>query len=103
VPAALRLGFGAALLLAVAGLAASATSRHSYRRTRLAAVASLVILALDATAITTVVLAGPARTWVLSLAAVVSMGRIAVTARMLPRLAVHLAPHRKVQPDARIG
>ena len=52
VPATTRLGFGAALLLAVLALLAAATSRHSYRRTRLAAAASPVILALDATAVT---------------------------------------------------
>ncbi|HEV2259815.1 MAG TPA: hypothetical protein VGS06_42445 [Streptosporangiaceae bacterium] len=88
VPAAVRLSFGAALLLAVAGLAAAATSRHSYRRTRLAAAASLIILALDATAVTGVALAAPARTWALGLAAAVSLGRVAFTARTLPRLAV---------------
>jgi hypothetical protein len=88
VPAAVRVGFGAALLLAVAGLAAAATSRRSYQRTRLAAVASPVILALDATAVTAVLLAAPVRTWALSLAAAISLGRIAVTARVLPRVAI---------------
>jgi hypothetical protein len=68
--------------------AALADSRHSYRRTRLAAVAAPVILALDAMAVTAVVLAAPTRTWTLSLAAAVSVGRITLTARMLPRLAV---------------
>jgi len=87
VPATIRLGFGAALLLAVVGLAAAATSRHSYRRIRLAWIAGLIILALDATAVTAVLFAAPDRTWVLSLAAAVSLGRIAVTARTLPRLA----------------
>ena len=103
VPAAVRLGFGAALLLAVAGLAAAATSRHSYRRTKLAAAASLIILALDATAVTAVLLAAPARAGVLGLAAAVSLGRIAFTANTLPRLAVHLARHRRVRPDPHIG
>jgi hypothetical protein len=88
VPAALRLSFGAALLLAVTGLAAAAASRHSYQRTRLAGAASLVILVLDATAVTAVLLTAPARTWALGLAAAVSLGRIALTARTLPRLAV---------------
>ena len=88
VPVTVRLSFGAALLLAAAGLAASATSRHSYQRTRLTAVAGLVILALDTTAVATVVFTAPARTWALGLAAAVSLGRIAFTARMLPRLAV---------------
>ena len=86
VPAALRLGFGAALLLAVAGLAAAATSRHSYRRTRLAAVATLIILVLDVTAVTAVLLAVPARTWALGLAVAASLMRITYTSRRLPRL-----------------
>lgn len=89
VSGAIRLSFGAALLLAVAALAAAATSRHSYRRTRLAALAAAIILALDATAVTAVLLAAPARTWVLGLASAVSLGRIAFTARTLPRLASH--------------
>jgi hypothetical protein len=88
VPAAVRLSCGAALLLAVTGLAAAATSRHSYQRTRLAAAASLIILALDATAVTAVLLAAPAQTWALGLAAVVSLARIAFTAQTLPCLAV---------------
>jgi hypothetical protein len=88
VPAAVRLSFAAALLLAVAGLAAAATSRHSYQRTRLAAVAVPVILALDVTAVAAALLAAPARTWALGVAAAVSLGRIAFTARMLPRLAI---------------
>ena len=88
VPAAIRLSLGAALLLAAAGLVAAATSRHSYQRTRLAVAASLIILALDATAVTAVLLAAPARTWVLGPAAVVSLARIVFTARTLPRLAV---------------
>ena len=88
VPAAIRLSFAAALLLAVAGLAAAATSQHSYQRTRLTAAASLIILALDATAVTAVALDAPARTWVLGLAAAISLSRIALTARTLPRLAL---------------
>jgi hypothetical protein len=87
VPAAVRLGGGAALLLAVAGLAVAATSRHSYQRIRLACAACVVILVLDATAVTAVLLAGPVLTRALSLAAAVSLGRIAFTVRMLPRLA----------------
>lgn len=88
VPEVIPLALGAALLLAVVGLAAAATSRHSYQRTRLAAAASLVILALDIMAVTAILPAAPDRTWALSLAAAVSLGRIAFTARTLPRLAV---------------
>ena len=87
VPATARLGFGAVLLLAVLALLAAATSRHSYQRTRLAMLASPVILALDATAVAAAALAAPALTPALGAAVAVSLGRIAFTARMLPRLA----------------
>ena len=87
VPAAARLSFGAVLLLAVLVLAVAATSRHSYRRTRLTAAAGPVILALDATAVAAAVLAAPALTVALGIAAGASLGRIAFTAWTLPRLA----------------
>ena len=86
VPAAARLGFGTALLLAVALLLAAATSRRTYRRTRLTAAASPVLLVLDATAVAAVMLAAPALTPALSIAAAVSLSRIAFTAWTLPRL-----------------
>jgi hypothetical protein len=88
VPAAVRLSSGAVLLLAVLALPAAATSRHSYRRTRLAAAASPVILVLDATAVATVMFTAPALTVALGIGAGVSLGRIAFTAWTLPRLAV---------------
>lgn len=84
-PATARLSFGAVLLVAVLALLAAATSRHSYRRTRLAA-ASPAILILDATAVAAVMLAAPALTWALGTAVAVSLGRIAFTAWTLPRL-----------------
>ena len=87
VPATARLAFGAVLLLAVLALLAAATSQHSYQRTRLAMLASPVILVLDVTAVAAVVLAAPALTWTLGAAVAVSLGRIAFTARTLPRLA----------------
>jgi hypothetical protein len=87
VPAAARLAFGAILLLAALTLLAAATSQHSYQRTRLAMLASPVILALDVTAVAAVVLAAPALTWALGAAVAVSLGRIALTAWTLPRLA----------------
>lgn len=87
VPDAARLGFGAVLLLAVLALLAAATSRLSYQRTRLAIAASPVILALDATAVSAVLLVAPAPTWALHAAVAVSLGRITLTAWALPRLA----------------
>jgi hypothetical protein len=87
VPAAARLSFGAVLLLAVMALAAAAISRHSYQRTRLTAAVGPVILVLDGTAVTAVALAAPALTVALGIAVCVSLGRIALTAWALPRLA----------------
>jgi hypothetical protein len=87
VPGAARLAFGAVLLLAVLALLVAATSRRSYQRTRLAMAASLVILVLDATAVSAVLFAAPALTWALRAAVAVSLGRIAFTAWTLPRLA----------------
>lgn len=86
VPAAVRLGFGAVLLLAVMGLTAAATSRRSYRRTRLTAAASPVILVLDATAVIAVLATAPALTWALGIAVAASLSRIALTAWVLPRI-----------------
>jgi hypothetical protein len=87
VPAPARLTFGAILLLAAITLLVAATSQHSYQRTRLAMLASPVILALDVTAITAALLAAPALTWALAAAVAVSLCRIALTAWTLPRLA----------------
>ncbi|MGE5286520.1 MAG: hypothetical protein ACM3ML_04810 [Micromonosporaceae bacterium] len=61
-PGAARIGFGDVLLLAVLALQAAATSQHSYQRTRLAMLASPVILVLDVTAVTAVLHAAPALT-----------------------------------------
>lgn len=88
VPGVIRLAAGLILMLAVAALLLVATSRHSYRRTRLTALASPVLLTLDAAAITTVLLAAPALTWALGLAEAVSSARIGFVWRMLPRLAI---------------
>lgn len=87
VPATPRLVFGAVLLLAILALLVAATSRHSYQRTRLAVLVSPVILVLDGTAITAALLAAPALTWTLRAAVAVSLGRIALNAWTLRRLA----------------
>ena len=86
-PATARLVFAAVLLLAILALLVAATSRRSYQRTRLALLASPVILALDVTAVTAALLAAPGLTWALRAAVAVSLGRIALNAWTLPRLA----------------
>lgn len=87
VPGAARLAFGAVLLATVLVLLAAATSRRGYQRTRLAALALPVILALDAAAVTAAMAAAPAMTWPLGAAVAASLTRIAFTARTLPSLA----------------
>lgn len=87
VPPTARLAFGAVLLLAVLTLLAAGTSRRGYQRTRLALLASPVILALDGTAVTAALLTAPALTWTLATATAVSLGRVALNARTLPSLA----------------
>ena len=87
VPGTVPLSAGAVLLLAVLALAVAATSRRSYRRTRITAAASPVILILDAAAVAAVLLAAPALTWALGIAAAASLTRMAFTAWSLPCLA----------------
>jgi hypothetical protein len=87
VPAAARLAFGAVLLLTVLVLLAAATSRRSYRRTRLAMVAGPGIIALDATAVAVTLAAAPALTSSLLIATAVSLGRIVITTLALRRVA----------------
>jgi len=87
VPVTARLASGAVLLLAVLALLAAATSQHSYHRTRLAMLASPVILFLDVTAVASAALIAPAFTWTLGAAVAVSLGRITFTTWTLPHLA----------------
>jgi len=85
-PAAVRLGFGAALLFMISGLAVAATSRRSYRRTRLTAVAGPGLVILDATVITTALLVAPVLSWPLVIAVAASLTRMALTLTALPRI-----------------
>lgn len=86
-PGAVLMGFGAVLAATVAALLIAATSRHSYRRTRLAVVACPALLALDAAAVAYVLAAAPDLTGILLVSVAVSTARMALTARTLPRLA----------------
>src|SRR5579859_4107255 len=84
VPAAARVTFGAVLLLA---LLVAATARRGYQRTRLAMLASAVIIALDASAVACVLAAAPTLSEALVIAMAFSLIRIAFTTRTLRRLA----------------
>ena len=74
-PDAARLAAGAVLLLTVAVLAGAATSKRSYRRTRLAVPGGIALIALDMTMITAVLTIAPAITWVLTTAVAASLTR----------------------------
>jgi hypothetical protein len=76
---------GCVLLLAVATLLVAGTSRHSYPRTRLAGLGALAVIALDVTMLTIVVLVGPALSWPMAGAITLSLARLVVTTRLLPR------------------
>jgi hypothetical protein len=86
VPAALRLAFGLTLLAAITTLAFAATSRHSYRRTRMTAAGGVGLITLDATMLATVLLIPQPLVWPMALAIPASLTRIALTARVMPRL-----------------
>jgi hypothetical protein len=86
VPAVARLGFSVVWLFTIGGLAIAATSRHSYRRTRLTVVAGPGLVALDATVITAALLLAPAVSWPLAVAVAASLTRMALTLTALPRI-----------------
>ena len=69
----------------VATLAAAATSRHSYRRTRLAGVGGLGLLMLDAAILAAALLIAPTLVWPMAVAIPFSVARITWTIRSLPR------------------
>jgi hypothetical protein len=81
--------YGATLLAVVASLLASATSRRSYRAARLGTVGGLGLVALDATMLATVVLIAPTLVWPMMVAVPVSLARIGLTVRSLPRALAH--------------
>jgi hypothetical protein len=85
-PSVARLGFTAALLVTIGGLAIAATSRRSYRRTRLTAVAGPGLVVLDAAVVTTALLAVPVLSWPLVIAVAASLTRMAFTLTALPRI-----------------
>ena len=76
---------GAVLVFAVAALLVAATSRHSYRRTRVAGLGGLAVAGTDVTMLMIVLAVAPTHAWPLLTAVTVSLVRIAVTTRLLPR------------------
>jgi hypothetical protein len=88
IPTAAAVAFGSVLLVVVAALTSAATSRHSYRRTRLGAIGGLGLIVLDAAMLTAVALFTPALVWPMAAAIPASLIRIGLTARSLPKALV---------------
>jgi hypothetical protein len=85
VPASAAAVFAAALVTVVTCLVAAATSRHSYRRTRLGNLGAAGLVALDLTMLAAVLLAAPAPAWPMALAIPASLARIGVNLQRIPR------------------
>ena len=84
VPVPVRIATAATLLTVIAALALAATAR-TWRRTRIAALAGLGLVALDATLVAAVVALRPGFVWPMVLAVPASLARLAFTARFLLR------------------
>ncbi len=74
-----------ALFSVVAILIAAATSRHSYRRTRLGTAGALALVVLDATMIAAVLFLAPMLVWPMAVALPASLARIGFAIESLPR------------------
>jgi hypothetical protein len=85
VPTAAMVAFGLTLLAVVAALVSAATSRGSYRRTRLGAAGGAALVTLDAAMLATVLTVAPVLVWPMVVAIPASLVRIGLTVRCLPR------------------
>lgn len=75
-----------ALLVVVAALVLAATSRRSYRRTRLGNIGAIGLLTLDAAMLAAAILLAPTLVWPMAVAIPASLARIGLTLRTLPLL-----------------
>ena len=85
VPTPLKVAVGIVLIATIGMLAIAAGSQRSYRRTRISGVAGLGIVLVDATVLTTIVLAAAPLVWPMFLAIPASATRATLTARALSR------------------
>jgi hypothetical protein len=85
-PAAAAATIAAGLLAVVAALALAATSRRSYRRTRLGGVGAIGLITLDAAMLAGAILVAPTLVWPMAVAIPASLARISLTLRALPAL-----------------
>jgi hypothetical protein len=84
VPALAAAGFGLGLFAVIAALIAAATSRRSYRRTRLGEAGGFGLIILDAVMVAAVLLVAPVLVWPMLAAIPASLARIGLTLRALP-------------------
>ncbi len=89
VPVPARVAFGVVLLGTITMLAVAATARRGYARTRLAAVAGGALVGLDAVMLGSVAALAPVLAWPMAVAVPVSLARIGLTLRALPRVLAH--------------
>jgi hypothetical protein len=85
VPFAAKAAFGLALLAVVATLLTAATSRRSYRRTRLGTAAGLGVVVLDTAAVAAALLAAPTLAWPMAVAIPASLARSGLALRSVSR------------------
>jgi hypothetical protein len=84
IPPAAGAAYVVALLVTVALLIGAATSRHSYRRTRLGGIGALNLVLLDAAMIGAVAVLAPMLVWPMGIAVAASLARIGLAIPRLP-------------------
>jgi hypothetical protein len=85
VPLVAKAAFGIALLSVVATLLTAATSRRSYRRTRLGIAGGLGVVLLDTAALAAALLAAPTLVWPMAVAIPASLTRSGLALRSVSR------------------
>jgi hypothetical protein len=85
IPVIASAAFAVGLVAVVGCLAAAATSRHDYRRTRLGDLGAAGLVGLDTAMIAAVLIAAPALVWPMAIAIPASLLRIAMTLSRVPR------------------
>jgi hypothetical protein len=85
IPGPVGIGYALSLLGVVAVLITAATSRHSYRRTRLGTTGGLALAVLDGAMIAAVATLAPTLVWPMAVATAASLARIGFAIRSLPR------------------
>lgn len=89
IPVAAPATLAVVLVAVVAALVLAATSRRSYRRTRLCGIGTIGLLSLDAAMLAGAVLIAPAMVWPMAVAIPASLARIGLALRSLPTTLTH--------------